>query len=594
MYPISNDVLAQFRADTPQLARLTIGEQVITEENITQGGMSINRYCSSTDMLEMGSTVSAELNLILNNINGDLSDLALAGKEIYVEVGVMVNDTPVYVPMGYFTVDGAPRKLTKINVAALDRMMKFEKKIDPNAVTFPYTCSELLTQICFLCGVELGIDPDELTNYDYSITKLPDTVQTYRDLLGEVAEICGVCAFIDWQGKLILKWFEETATTITAADRYSSDLYEDAVEYTGLQILDGEEIYISGEIGYIMTVSDNTLIQHDHQTLADSLGEQIIGFTYTPFSANVYPMPHVYPLDMITFVDKDGNDVPTIITDWTFKLNGNTALKGRGKTAEQMGYGRDYSYTKSEVSLIQQLADTDKDEMGFYESRNPSEITILNGSRKQIAYMKMASTNTTRIQIDININLETVDTDSNDITKAICTYFVNADEITAIYPTETYIDGKHVLHLMYILALTEYEIAYFRLYMTAKSGNIIIPAKGIWFYASGLGIVGDGKWDGEFELFDDSTPIGLRDIEFEDEITESVVISFPNAVSISKSDNVTDISVTPITVANANDRMRNVIYQDAYIRCTEDGDVRCLEIEDPNAEVDIRTTEEEN
>lgn len=143
MYPISNDVLAQFRADTPQLARLTIGEQVITEENITQGGMSINRYCSSTDMLEMGSTVSAELNLILNNINGDLNDLALAGKEIYVEVGVIVNNAPVYVPMGYFTVDGAPRKLTKINVAALDRMMKFEKKIDPNAVTFPYTCSEL-------------------------------------------------------------------------------------------------------------------------------------------------------------------------------------------------------------------------------------------------------------------------------------------------------------------------------------------------------------------------------------------------------------------------------------------------------------------
>ena len=131
MYPIDSDVLAKFKQSNKQLARLTFGQTTITEENIVENGLSINRYCTSGDMIEIGSTVSAEMNVILDNYNGDFSDVSFNGQEIFVEVGVYDdNDEPQYIPMGYFRVDGSPRKLTRIALTALDRMMNFEKSIN--------------------------------------------------------------------------------------------------------------------------------------------------------------------------------------------------------------------------------------------------------------------------------------------------------------------------------------------------------------------------------------------------------------------------------------------------------------------------------
>ena len=595
MYPIDSDVLTKFKQSNKQLARLTFGQTTITEENIVENGLSINRYCTSGDMIEIGSTVSAEMNVILDNYNGDFSDVSFNGQEIFVEVGVYDdNDEPQYIPMGYFRVDGSPRKLTRIALTALDRMMNFEKPINTEAVFFPYTVSELLTVICEICDIELGIDPSELLNADFAIPELPDSVSTYRDLLANICEITGTCAFFDWNGELILKWYEETDTVITNADRYNSDLYEEPIEITGVQVIDGENLYIAGEEGYILTVDDNPLIQNNWQDIADSLNEAMVGFTYTPFSASVLSMPHLYPLDMITFVDKDGNEVPTIITDWTFQLYTNTEIRGRGVTAERMGYGRDYSYTKAEAVLIEKLVDSPKDKMGFYESRNGSAISILAGSRKRIVYLKMTANVDTRVQVHVEVNLESEDTDSNGYTEAICTYIINGDEVTSIYPTGTYIDGKHVLHLMYIVPIAKYEVCYFNVYMRANSGNIIISKGGLWAYASGLGIVGDSVWNGELTLFDDPEPFTIRQIGFADDTTDTVTISLGTPLLIGVSDTVTDFTIPQIGFTNVRDRMRTVIYNEAYVRGLEDGDTRSLEQETSGAEVDIRTTEQEN
>lgn len=588
MYPIDYDIEESFKADAPQYARLTFGDTVLTQDNITQGGLSINRYCSSSDKIEIGSTISAELTLVLNNIDGDLNDITFIGQSVFVEIGVYdeIMEEITYIPMGYFKVDGSPRKLTKINLSALDCMTNFDKAVDENVITFPYTVSELLQVICQVCDVELGIDPDELLNADYEIPAFPEGYTSYRQILSAICEITATCAFIDWQNKLVLKWFERTGERIELSDRYTSDIFEEPIEITGFQIIDGENVYVSGNIGYVLGIDNNALIQTNHQEICDSIFEVLDEFTYTPFSATVAPMPHIYPLDMVSFIDKDETEIDTIITDWTFKMNGNTALKGRGETSEQVGYGSSYNLTKQEISMVEELAKKAVDQMGFYESRNNGVIRIGNNETRQVAYMKMASKKTTRVQIHIEVNLNAVDTDADEITTALCTYYIDSDEVTAIHPAETYIDGNHVLHLMYILNMGANVINRFRLTMTARGGEIIIPAKGMWLYASGLNIIGDSVWDGDIDLFDDAPYIPIPMFTFAS-ATEDVDIERKTGQEIPVSDNAVYIPISDFVFAGVVDDVVVMRHNTAYERITEDGDSRVTE------DGDIRYTEEE-
>jgi hypothetical protein len=156
----------------------------------------------------------------------------------------------------------------------------------------------LLYRICDICNITLGIDALTLTNAGYIVNEAPigDDL-TYRQILSWIAEITGTCAFIDWNGHLVLKWYEDTDIEITPKERYSSDLQENAVTISGVQIKDVDTIHLVGDDAYALNIESNNLIQHDHRAVAETLYTKLNGFTYTPFTATVKPMPHLYPLD---------------------------------------------------------------------------------------------------------------------------------------------------------------------------------------------------------------------------------------------------------------------------------------------------------
>ena len=79
--------------------------------------------------------------------------------------------------------------------------------------------------------------------------------------------------------------------------------------------------------------------------------QAIYPFQYKAFTATAMPMPHLYPMDGLTYVDKNGNSFFCAITDWTFKLNGNTALRGRGQTATQVSVGKTYGVSQNGADL---------------------------------------------------------------------------------------------------------------------------------------------------------------------------------------------------------------------------------------------------
>ena len=366
-YPILTDVLDKFVNHARQYIKIdvypTTGDDfTITQDDIPSGGLKINRYSVSGSTIEIGSAIAAELDLTLYNTNGEFNDVVFEGAELYVRVGVYdSNDLLQYIPMGYFTVDECPRKLSRISLTALDRMVQFDVPAPAVIFTPNMTVQALVNACCSNCNVTLDTTLSTLPNYNYTITAAPNTNDlTYRQLIQWCAEIMGVCAFIDWQGHLVFKWYTAAspATTLTTHNRKESDLQEQPITITGVQVVDNGTAYLAGQDGYVLNIEGNALIQHDYASVAQGL-VGLINFAYTAFSATILPMPQLYPLDIITFKDASGTSHTVIVTDVTFVANQDYPIAGKGETAQNKGYAAANPLTNRESVLINNLINGD-------------------------------------------------------------------------------------------------------------------------------------------------------------------------------------------------------------------------------------------
>ena len=351
-YPITQGVYELFQNGAYQQARITMGQTIIDNSRIVQGGLSINRYCSTGNKAMVGACVASELSLTLDNHDGFYNLTNFMGRELFVEIGVAdENEVVHYIPMGYFGIDQSPRKQSRIKISALDRMLWFEIEPDPEALTFPCTITDLLADICSECGVTRKIT-GALTNGTYVVDEYPEIARTYRDILSWICEVTGTNAYFDYDGELVLGWYATTpSATLTVANRILSDTSEESIVITGVEIQTETETYVAGLKDYAITIAQNPLLKEGVQAVADALNLVVNRFTYKAFSATVLSMPHLYPMDGATFIDKDGNSFFVAITDWTFKLNGNTELRGRGESSKQASYVNPYGKTGQGIAV---------------------------------------------------------------------------------------------------------------------------------------------------------------------------------------------------------------------------------------------------
>ena len=135
MYPITNTVKALFDAEQNKILRITGTDKngtaiSITDADVILGGFSVDRYCCNGEKLEIGTAIAGELNLTLNNTHGAFDSIIFEGAELFVEIGIAdwTQETPsvTYIPIGYFTPDQQPRRLSMISIKALDRMTRFD------------------------------------------------------------------------------------------------------------------------------------------------------------------------------------------------------------------------------------------------------------------------------------------------------------------------------------------------------------------------------------------------------------------------------------------------------------------------------------
>jgi len=370
MYSITSEAINLLNKNYRQVVRITFsGTQetiTLTEANIIQGGFSISRASVSGERLEIGSAVAAELKIQLDNRDGRFDNTVFESAELHVEIGVKKWDAREWenaimhwIPCGYFTVDEPPRTLRTISLSALDRMAKFDRVVNTSLIQFPISISNLVNRCCSICGVTLASGQlVNLPNINYLVTAMPSTEQqiTYRNLIQWAAAIMGTCAFIDWDGKLRFQWYTACNQSVTPSMRYSSDMQEKDVTITGIAFTDlNKTQFISGTDDYALDLTGNFLIQHDPDQVVNAIYQRIGGFTYRPYTAVIKPSPYFFPLDAISYVDKNGTSHTSVITNVVTTINGNTKIDGKGETTQTSGYAAPSGMTQWQSAILERI-----------------------------------------------------------------------------------------------------------------------------------------------------------------------------------------------------------------------------------------------
>lgn len=389
MYPITDEMKTLFVQKQRQTAEIsvelkdgsTVDDFKITEADIVLGSFSIDRYSATGENIEIGSAVASEIKFTLDNSKGKFDGVSLGGAKLFVRLGIKdwSDDEALmhYMDCGYFTVDENPKPLNYISVAALDNMMRFDRTVNWSNFSFPMSIEKIVSACCADCDVTLSssVDFSALPNGTYIVQNKPTTTDiTYRQLIQWVAEITGTCAFIDWNGRLRFKWSETTNVGLDTSNRYNSSV-DESITITGVQITESEtEFYLNGEEGVVFNIEGNELIQNNQTEVAANLGAVLNGFTYTPFECSCFPMPYLYPLDIISFTDIKGNTFNTMISAHVYTLNGTSSLKAVGESLQQKNYSVSNPFTKREALIIKNL----KKEMETNMSRVEQETVEMN------------------------------------------------------------------------------------------------------------------------------------------------------------------------------------------------------------------------
>lgn len=578
MYPVSQSyITASKEKSVMTRMKFTVsGDQTVyTDSNILEGSFSISNQCTDTKDIMLGAVYIGEMKGTFRNVN--IARNYWNGKTITPLFGLRLADDEhgdeVWedIHLGVFTIQDATYSRSGVEVVAYDNMAKFDKNFSlGQSGGYLY---DFLVLACDTCHVALGNTEAEIRampngNIPFSYYSEND-VQTWRDLISWIAQTLGGFATIGRDGKLYIKNYSDTAVdTLTAANRFDGSEFSDYItKYTGISYVDiaAQTTRYTGaavDDGTTMNLGSNPFLQKQSQavTAVDALLTEIAKIRYTPFSSSMVGNPAYDLGDVITF---SGGLAGTTCTCCLHRYEFNYR-----RSFEMVGYGANPALASAKSKTDKNIAGLiasgagGGSQMAFYEYRNVADMLIGAGAYKRIVHFKLASNISTRVQIIIEVDLTATDTDGNDLTFAKATYIVDGEPML-LEPQETYIDGSHVLHLMYILPMRENQITYFDIRLTSTSGTISIPRQGVWAYASGVGIVGDGRWDGELDLEDDAEPILLGEVAFDSGITENVSMRVWSPINGTLSDNLASIGLSEITVAsNVSER---VLFNKLYL-----------------------------
>ena len=312
-----------------------------------------NIVCSN-DGLQIGTTCMDEFKMTYRPVSTTMS---LMGKEIHPYVGLEFGSpaTVTYVPLGVFYVTNAETDDDgyTVNITAYDGMQKFMKDFNATTigVTFPINAWALLEAIATYFGVTLTYDAVVyalLSSDDYYLytsdnyrlvvsdaidrnkhASLPQPYEgTYRDYIGWIVGLVGAYAHMGRNGDLVVSQYKDHGFEVGRNVQHMGGAkinYGGAVTYTS--IVSGTEenpIYPTYYGGNAITYTNPFITQSELDYLCEGL-LQVDGITVTPCDVAWRSNPCVDAGDIVSVVDKDGNNLSVYVMERVVRITGGLA-----------------------------------------------------------------------------------------------------------------------------------------------------------------------------------------------------------------------------------------------------------------------------
>lgn len=321
-------------------AKLVVGSTEITEGILS---LKYEGCVNEEDTLTLGSTVSNRVELSIMNLS-----IPIEGKEFTAYVGLDINGTVEYIPLGIFTAQKPEKDDSLYSFTAFDRMMKTEKAYFSSLFENTTTVAAL-NEICSKLGFTLATALKAI-----SIKKIEGL--TYREAISYIAQLHGGYATFNRQGQLEIRYFKEIDYTVNV-NRYFDDLVvqENNFIVNAISCATNEENTLTAGTGVASIAISNPYMT---QSTLDSIYNTLKGFTYRPASFSMLGDILLDPGDIITMQAKDGNVYKIPIMSITQEFDGGltTTIEAVGKTEEELDLDYKGPSTKTMERYVIELA----------------------------------------------------------------------------------------------------------------------------------------------------------------------------------------------------------------------------------------------
>ena len=341
MYETPQAVRDRLDACVPQTIYIIVdgveGLTHITGADILKDTFTVDRQGFPTGTVFIGEAPAHEIAFTLSNRDGRFDGIRLDGARLSVSIGIPMDEgQTALIPMGVFTVDSAPRRGYGIEVSALDNVALLDRPW-VSALTFPATLLQIASEACALCGLTLATT-DFLSASYWVQSKPVSKGLTCRRILQWIAQLAGSNVYADQNGQIRIAWLTETGIRITPANRYDSELDDETVTVTGVRFTTTEgTVSFEGKEGYVLNFEDNGLAEFVPLDPAVGVANRMAGFTWRGFTASCRPLPYLWPMDVVTFVDRAGGEHRLVVGSVTYNANGQTLLSCDGISADTSG-----------------------------------------------------------------------------------------------------------------------------------------------------------------------------------------------------------------------------------------------------------------
>ena len=343
MYPVSTEYKNKIKENNRIFeCKIQIehsqGTLYLDDKDLVLNTLTYTESSQAGEEFTIGSTVASHFSIKIFNVP-EYANIIFEGATVIPTVGLLLDEAEdrwEYAPLGCFNIDEVNRLRNTIEIKAIDNMIELDKTYSLSKLSYPATLYQIYTNICDVADVNIGTP--NFINKDYVVKERPKGDLTFRDVLGYVAELSGSFAKCNRNGALELKWYKPTGLILDSSNRFNFVPRDDKIQITGIMATVDDTTYLAGTDEYAIDLSENPLLQGGQEAILGNIYEKVKGTVFYPYESSWQGNPAVQAGDIITQIDRDGKEYPTLVNYSSYKYRGASTLSAKGLPMKAKGY----------------------------------------------------------------------------------------------------------------------------------------------------------------------------------------------------------------------------------------------------------------